>query len=458
MIVNKTDNEDLEGRIRKGVVKLLQKDKTFGYFLMSVPIIIKNEDAPSIFTNGQYIVVPNTKKVRSLVNRHDVKDILRHEALHMIWRHATRKKALSRRQKRIALFAEEILVNEHLGISYDGMITYHSAQEQLGIDFDVSREEMKRMTVGQIIEYIASKLPEDDSGNSGSGQCCPGHQQSDQDQQGSGDTDTEDGDDQGGFTEDYTSHVDEDYSDDKGDDIIEKEMEQMGHDNPEDFTEEAIKQAVMKNKGEEKSAGAGTSGMWSMLEDLYFEPRANWKTLLRRQLKNFKEEQAEDGRKVVHRRFHNLRRQIPNTPLMFQHKKEVFDGVYIAVDTSGSISDEEYKNQVADVLDMVRNHGVEGKILMFTDGVQREIEINSGNQDTVEKELEERTSGGTNLVPIYNQAKEEDANLLIVLSDLETYDWPDEDDFFDFDTIMVTENSRYPDEADEWGTVIEVNN
>jgi predicted metal-dependent peptidase len=90
----------------------------------------------------------------------------------------------------------------------------------------------------------------------------------------------------------------------------------------------------------------------------------------------------------------------------------------LALDASGSISDEQYKEFLGECLSIFNSFSnIEAKVWVFDAAVQKEVT----GMDSIEviEELRMRKGyGGTNFKPVFEKAEEDQAKLLIVFTDL----------------------------------------
>jgi predicted metal-dependent peptidase len=146
---------------------------------------------------------------------------------------------------------------------------------------------------------------------------------------------------------------------------------------------------------------------------------------------------------------------MPRTPLIFNKKKYTYEGVYVAIDTSGSIDDDEYKKQIGETLSLIQSEKVKGKIFLFDTEIKHEIPVDkNSNPKEVLNKLKSRSYGGTDLNPVFRKCDKEKAKLLIVLSDMfATYP---ERTQWRFKTLMLTRTTEKDTlaEAQKYGRVI----
>ena len=87
--------------------------------------------------------------------------------------------------------------------------------------------------------------------------------------------------------------------------------------------------------------------------------------------------------------------------------------VLVAIDISGSISDDEYNLAIKEIINIVRNYNYEITILECDTEIRREYKIS--NLKDIRKRL--NTRGGTKFSPIFKRANEINPNVVIYFTD-----------------------------------------
>ena len=183
--------------------------------------------------------------------------------------------------------------------------------------------------------------------------------------------------------------------------------------------------------------GYGQSSVWKKLDGIYGKPLVNWNSVLTDELRQHKSREiAENGVKVVNRRYYQLSSYI-NTPILFTNMKRTFKDGVIAIDTSGSITDETYMKEISQVIRLVKNEGLDWKILLFDDGIVLDENKNPVIYHTKNISINEltdkllnRTYGGTNIKEVLDYCNKDKTKFLILISDMEfNYDLPKYDRF-----------------------------
>ena len=105
-----------------------------------------------------------------------------------------------------------------------------------------------------------------------------------------------------------------------------------------------------------------------------FKSNVDWKEILKEEISSFKSQQdSDEGSKIYSRRNLLFHQQKVNMPLQYSHKKQVYDGIVIATDTSGSINDTDYVNEVSEGLNLLLEEKVSGNWITFDVDIQMEI-------------------------------------------------------------------------------------
>ena len=91
------------------------------------------------------------------------------------------------------------------------------------------------------------------------------------------------------------------------------------------------------------------------------------------------------------------------------HKAEIA----VAIDTSGSISDEEFKQAIKEVLQIVKNYNHEITIIECDNEIRRAYKVKPV------KDIKERINirGGTKFTPVFEYANKKKLNLLVYFTD-----------------------------------------
>ena len=168
----------------------------------------------------------------------------------------------------------------------------------------------------------------------------------------------------------------------------------------------------MEQRGSEgKSRGTTLAGIDKLVfEEIVGQGKINWK---REFEKIFRESvrvsPVDYTYNKISKRLQVLRRKgmnVANLPSTVRRGEE--PTVIVGIDTSGSISDEEYKEFVAEVVKLIKQTNAKGEIVMWEAKVTKTIPVKGRSTiDRVIKELKERKGyGGTEIHSFLEYAKE----------------------------------------------------
>ncbi|MHB1764952.1 MAG: VWA-like domain-containing protein [Gammaproteobacteria bacterium] len=471
MIV-KSDNRELERAVMKASLKLIQSNDIFGYVLMRIPVLISNKyDKPyDIFSNGKMIVF-NTNRIiqlKELMSNVPTDKLLKHELSHILLNHLERQKRARAKLSEIPevffTIAQEYIVNRDIGMSAYGLVDKKWLIDTFMLKTDDDEWiKINQMSFEQLAGYLyytgmsngsvqeitlnisISGTQGDNEGNGNGNSQNESSQRNSENKEIKINAMKDDG--QGGF-KDINTHMVGDVQNKEVDKQIKDEMEEQGMDKYEDFLNDVIRKALIKSHGMERT------GLWRELENMVFSHTINWRKVLQDYVKSYKsQEDAEEGLKYVNRRFYTLKGYNPKMPIFFNKKKQIYDRTIIAIDTSGSITDDEYKKQVSEVLNFLRDEKVRGEIVLFTAGVEKGIPFtDKTNIIELMKSLKTRTDGGTDFEPVFEYAFRYRAKLLIFFSDLYA-NYPKRTDW-GYKVLLMTSITDYEEQADKFGRVI----
>lgn len=426
MIIRCKDDE-IGKKVRQGSYNIFSDGGIFENMLMYTPILIdKFNMGGNIFTDGRAIFfdLSDRKKLDETIANISMDLILKHELSHIIFNHIPRGKSLAKNNKELVPYAtisEETLINSGIGITSYG-ITIDKVKEAYKLS-DKEAENALKMNMEDFAVLLYKHRAKSPQGLLKKG---------------------------GSWAEDAEGHVKPEVMDKELQEKLDKEAKQNGYESIDDMIKQNIKESFVK----ERLKGKGQTGIWAEVENEFYPVKINWRQILFNKIRlKKKEREAELGVKRINRRYNQLKSMVPKMPIQFNKKLEVLDKVYVAIDSSGSIGDEEYIKEASEVVSLVKDANINGEIIFFTDGVDRTIPV---NEDTplskVMEELKKRTSGGTNLHQVYKYCDDNDANILIVLSGDMEIAFPDYKRR-NYETIFITENKSYDKSCEKYGKV-----
>ncbi len=427
MIIESNDSE-LKDIFIKGELSIVADQTAYSYFILNMPILITDKFPKSgeVWTNGRMIVINTAKKdeVKKILKTVTAKQLLLHEASHTLLNHGTRQVSLLERGYNIDVIniAEDFIINENLGI-VNPELTYEKIKKVFNLK--ESKEALLKMSFEEIVKIMTNSCPTENIlfniANSGEWA--------------------------------ISGHIEMGLSDDTVDKVLEDELKKYGFKTFDELINEKIKESLIKYHG--KEAGS----IWKELELRLFKSSVDWKEVLKEQISSFKSLQdSDEGSKIYSRRNLLFHQQKVNMPLQYSHKKQVYDGIVIATDTSGSINDKDYVSEVSEGLNLLMEEKVSGNWITFDVDIKMEIPFNQRtNINDISSKLKNRVYGGTSFVSVFDYAVKKKAKLLIIFSDLEA-EYPSKKNY-PFKTIFIThsEDSESKNMAKSIGKIITIN-
>lgn len=346
------------------------KDNFYGYFLFQMSREIRFDiGSPTAvnFKGANYVLYFNPIIFLNL-NIKQMESTIKHEILHIVSMHLIRAKEFKGTHSTLAVnMAMDIVVNKFLNY----LPPYATTLEWVNLNYALNLEAYESF------EYYVHKiqtaivlLAEDEDAQEG--EAVP-KDESDKNEN----LETE-------YSAEKTHDIWEDSSD-----IDEKTLQE--------FTEKVI------NNSEKGEIPTYLKSMISALKNSGGE--LPWNLYLNRLMGTIES----DKKKIITRR---NRRQPDRLDLRGQlrsHKAKIV----VALDISGSISDEEFKQAMKEVLSIVKNYNHEITIIECDDEIRRVYKVKSV------KDIIERTNkkGGTKFSPVFEYANNNKVNLLVYFTD-----------------------------------------
>ena len=346
-----------------------EKDSFYGYFLFQMNREIKFDlSSPTgvNFKGAKYVMYFNPLIFLNLTMA-QMETSIKHEILHIVSLHLIRGKALKGKYTPLAInMAMDMVVNEYL----EHLPPYATTVKSVNHRYQLELERYKTF------EYYAEKL-----------QIEFNLQEVDEESDLEGQEDNQETQDEGvenAYSEEHTHDIWEDC-----DEIEEQTLR--------DFTEKFIRQSqkgeIPHYLGNMIAALKGSKGElpWNLyLSRLMGSVESHYKKTMTR--RNRRQPNRLDLRG-------NLR----------SHKAEIA----VAFDISGSISHEEFKQAVKEVLQIVKNYNHEINIIECDSQIRRVYKVKNS------KDIQERMSmsGGTQFTPVFDYANKKNIDLLIYFTD-----------------------------------------
>lgn len=344
-----------------------EKDNFYGYFLFQMSREIRFDiSSPTAvnFKGAKYVIYFNPLIFLTLTLK-QMESTIKHEILHIVSRHLIRAKTLKRRYSKLAVnIAMDLVVNKFL----DYLPPYATTVERVNLHYDL---ELKHY---ETFEYYVEKLQialdlqeEDDEGEL---------------------HDTEDSQD--------NENIETEYSPEKTHDIWE-ESEDIDEKTMQEFTEQFVKHA---QKG---SLPGYIENLIASLKESKGE--LPWGLYLNRLMGTIESHK----KKTITRRSRRQPERLDLRGDLRSHRAEVA----VALDISGSISDEEFKQAMKEVLSIVRNYKHEVTLIECDEEIRRVYQVRSM------KDIRERMNrrGSTAFSPVFDYANKKKINLLVYFTD-----------------------------------------
>nr|WP_307989138.1 VWA-like domain-containing protein [uncultured Niameybacter sp.] len=360
-----TFKEEFWSLVDKVSLSLMEeKDNFYGYFLFQMNREIRFDiSSPSgiNFKGTKYVIYFNPLIFLNL-NIRQMEATIKHEIHHIVAMHLVRAKDLKGRYSTLALnMAMDIVVNKYL----DYLPPYATTLKQVNMQYGLELEPYEPFEYYAQKLQIAIDLAEEDE---------------------EGEEDDSDGDE----------NIQSDFNPLRTHDLWE-ETDPIDEETLKEFTSKVVENAGKGNIPE------SLQGMIAALKESKGE--LPWDLYLSKLMGS-----VESNRKKTITRL--SRRQPDRLDLRGQlrsHKAEIA----VALDISGSISEEEFNQAIKEVLNIVRNYNREITIIECDDRVRRAYKV----RDI--KDIRERAgaSGGTKFTPAFEYANRKGINLLIYFTD-----------------------------------------
>ena len=426
-MIFESNDEEFKNLFIKGELSIVADQTAYSYFILNMPILITDKfpDSSEVWTNGRMIVINTAKKegVKKILEGVTPKQLLLHEASHTLLNHGIRQVYLIKKgyNKDVINVAEDFIINENLGI-INPELTYEKIKKVFRLK--ESKDDLLKMSFEEIVEIMTKSSPSESvlfsllNSNLWS----------------------------------ISGHIEIDLADESVDKALEEELKKYGFKDFDELIDEKIKESLVKYHGNK------SGNIWKELELKLFKSNVDWKEILKDQISSFKSQQdSDEGSKFYSRRNLLFHQQRVNMPLQYNHKKQIYDGIVIATDTSGSINNEDYVNEVSEGLNLLMEEKVSGNWITFDVDIQMEIPFNQRtNIDSIISKLKNRVYGGTSFISVFNYAVSKKAKLLIIFSDLEA-EYPVKNSY-PFKVIFITHNKNISVEerAKQLGKIITI--
>lgn len=338
------------------------KDNFYGYFLFQMEKVIRFDmtSATSVSFKGAKYVIYFNPIIFLELNIKQMETTIKHEILHIVSQHLVRGKDLKDKYTTLAInMAMDVVVNQYLNY----LPPYAITLEYINAKYNLKLEPYK--TFEYYLEKIQTELDlqeEDDEG--------------------------EEIDSNENLAVEFDIEKTHD-SWDESDEIDEKTLKE--------FTE---KIADNSQKG---SIPNYLEGMIKSLKSSKGE--LPWNLYLKKLMGTVEA----NKKKTITRRNRRQPNRLDLRGELRGHKAEIA----VAIDISGSISDEEFKQAIKEVLSIVKNYNQEITIIECDKEIKRTYKVKSV------KDVKDRiaTGGGTEFSPVFQYANNKKLNLLVYFTD-----------------------------------------
>ena len=339
-----------------------EKDNFYGYFLFQMGREIRFDISTPTginFKGAKYVIYFNPIIFLQL-NIKQMESTIKHEIHHVLSMHLIRAKELKGKFSTLAInLAMDIVVNQYL----NNLPPYAITLKGVNLKYELNLEPYNTFEYyAENIQNVLNVLEEDDEGEE----------------------DDSWGEEDNGFDPETTHDLWDEY-----DDIDEKMLK--------DFTEKFISNA------EKGVIPVYLEGMIATLRKSKGE--LPWNLYLKKLMGTVES----NKKKTITRRNRRQPNRLDLRGELRNHKAEIA----VAIDISGSISDEEFKQAIKEVLAIVKNYNHEITIIECDKEVKRAYKAKNIN------DIKERCSsgGGTRFTPVFEYAKSKNINLLIYFTD-----------------------------------------
>ena len=338
------------------------KENFYGYFLFQMGREIRFDitSATSInFKEAKYVMYFNPIIFLEL-NMEQMQSTIKHEILHVLSQHLIRLKDFKDKYSTLALnLAMDVVVNQCL----DCLCPYSITLEYINNKYNLNLEKFK--TFEYYLEKIQTEL------------------------------DLQEENDEGEIV-DNNENVAVDFDAEKTHDIWEECIE-IDEKTLRDFTEKFADNA---------KKGSVPTYIENMIKSLKnSKGELPWNLYLKKLMGTIEA----NKKKTITRRNRRQPNRLDLRGELRGHKAEIA----VAIDISGSISDEEFKQAIKEVLTIVKSHNQEITIIECDKEIKRTYKVKSP------KDIKERiaSGGGTKFLPVFEYANNKKINLLIYFTD-----------------------------------------
>ena len=363
--ITKEFKEDFFKLVDKVILSLMEdKDNFYGYFLFQMGREIRFDitSASGVnFKGAKYVIYFNPILFLQL-NMKQMETTIKHEIHHVLSLHLSRAKELKNKYSTLTVnLAMDIVVNQYL----DNLPPYSTTLKDVNLKYNLNMEAYNTL------EYYAEKI------------------QSELDLMEENDEGEED-------DSQMTNSMVESYNPEKMHDMW-QESDEFDEKTLREFAEKVI------NASQKGTIPSQVESLIANLKNSQGE--IPWNIMLKKLMGTVES----NKKKTITRRNRRQPNRLDLRGEIRNHKSEIA----VAIDISGSISNEEFKQAIKEVLSIVKNYNHEITIIECDKEVKRVYKAKSVRD--IKKRL---TSGGaTKFTPVFEYANNTKCNLLIYFTD-----------------------------------------
>ena len=356
-------NREFFALVNKVNLSLMEdKDNFYGYFLFQMEKIIRFDmtSATSVSFKGAKYVIYFNPIIFLELNIKQMETTIKHEILHIVSQHLIRGKDLNNKYTTLAInMAMDVVVNQYLNY----LPPYAITLEYINMKYNLKLDPYK--TFEYYLEKIQTEL------------------------------DLQEEDDEG---EEIDSNENV---------AVEFDIEKT-HDSWNESDE--IDEKTLKEFTEKIADNSQKGSIPSYLEGMIKSLKSNkgelpWNLYLKKLMGTVEA----NKKKTITRRNRRQPNRLDLRGELRGHRAEIA----VAIDISGSISDEEFKQAIKEVLSIVKNYNQEITIIECDKEIRRTYKVKSV------KDVKDRiaTGGGTEFSPVFQYANNKNINLLVYFTD-----------------------------------------
>jgi len=356
-------NREFFALVNKVNLSLMEdKDNFYGYFLFQMEKIIRFDmtSATSVSFKGAKYVIYFNPIIFLELNIKQMETTIKHEILHIVSQHLIRGKDLKNKYTTLAInMAMDVVVNQYLNY----LPPYAITLEYINMKYNLKLDPYK--TFEYYLEKIQTEL------------------------------DLQEEDDEG---EEIDSNENV---------AVEFDIEKT-HDSWNESYE--IDEKTLKEFTEKIADNSQKGSIPNYLEGMIKSLKSNkgelpWNLYLKKLMGTVEA----NKKKTITRRNRRQPNRLDLRGELRGHRAEIA----VAIDISGSISDEEFKQAIKEVLSIVKNYNQEITIIECDKEIRRTYKVKSV------KDVKDRmaTGGGTEFSPVFQYANNKNINLLVYFTD-----------------------------------------